>query len=457
MQIHTGRALLIYKEPRVLAMLFLGFSSGLPFYLIFQTLSAWLRQEHIVRATIGMLAWAGLFFPLKFLWAPVVDRLPLPLLHGWLGRRRSWMLVAQLGIGASLLVLARSHPALDLRYVAIGAAVLAFFAMTQDISIDAWRIESAPTELQGGMAAGYQLGYRCALILGSAGALGLAQAVGWRASYTVMAAAAIVGIVTTLVIREPRASAAPSSVLAEARTGAWLERRVHWPPALKHLSANLMGAVISPLVDFIERQGALSTALLLLFIATNRLTVYAMGSMINPFYIDHHYTLEQIATVVKVFGLSVSLVGVVVAGLLVARIGVRHSLMLGCLLTLLSNVGFALLATASGPTLIGLAAANSLDNLAQAVQGTAFIAFLSSLTSPRYTATQYALYSSFYALSGKLLEGTSGFVVDAIGYAPFFIYTASLSVPPMLLLWLLSRRRDLDAHAAPLFATPARA
>src|SRR6185312_8451533 len=193
-------ALLVYGKPRMLSMLFLGFSSGLPFYLIFQTLSAWLRQDHIVRATIGMLAWAGLFSPLKFLWAPVVDRLQLPLLHRWLGRRRSWMLIAQLGIGACLLAISRSHPAISLRYVAIAAACLAFCAVTQDISIDAWRIESAPPEKQGAMAAGYQLGYRSALIVGSAGALGLAQAIGWQASYTVMASLAIVGVVTTLLV-----------------------------------------------------------------------------------------------------------------------------------------------------------------------------------------------------------------------------------------------------------------
>jgi PAT family beta-lactamase induction signal transducer AmpG len=471
MQIHTGQrpdspapaspawqsALGIYREPRVLAMLFLGFSSGLPFYLIFQTLSAWLRQEHIVRATIGMMAWAGLFYPLKFLWAPVVDRLALPLLHGWLGRRRSWMLLAQLGIGAALVALSRSHPAQDLRYVAVSAATLAFFAMTQDISVDAWRIEIAPTEMQGGMAAGYQLGYRTALILGSAGALGLAQGYGWQLSYSVMAGATLVGLISTCLIREPHPRAPADARMAEARTSAWLARRAHWPRALKHFGEGFLGAVVSPLVDFLERQGIVSSLLLLLFIATNRLTNYAMGSMVNPFYIDHHYTLEQIATIVKVFGLSVSLAGVVLAGALVARIGVRRSLLLGCALTLASNVGFALLAATPGATLAGLALANSVDNLAQAVQGTAFIAFLSSLTSPRYTATQYALYSSFFALTGKLLEGTSGFVVDAIGYVPFFLYTASLSIPPMLLLWLLSRRRDLDAHAALLAATPAKA
>lgn len=446
------RAIRVYREPRVLSMLFLGFSSGLPFYLIFSTLSAWLRQEHIVRATIGMIAWAGLFFPLKFLWAPVVDRVPLPLLHRWLGRRRSWMLMGQLGIGACLLAMSRSHPAMDLRYVAIAAGALAFSAVTQDIAIDAWRIESAPGEMQGAMAAGYQLGYRTALIVGSAGALGLAQALGWQASYTIMAALVMIGLTTTFVVAEPHPPASRADLYAEARTAAWLERRRHWPPALRHAGASLVGAVVCPLLDFVERQGALTTLLLLLLIATYRLTTYAMVSMVNPFYIDHHYSLAQIAGVVKVLGLSISLPGVVVAGSLIARLGIRRSMILGSVAMFISNLGFALLATTHGPTLVGLGLANGIDNLGQALQGTAFIAFLSTLTSPRYTATQYALFSSFFALSGKMVEGTSGFVVDAIGYAPFFVYTACLSLISLLLLYVLARRRDLDAHASVLAA-----
>ncbi|HWG76440.1 MAG TPA: MFS transporter [Steroidobacteraceae bacterium] len=446
------RAILVYREPRVLSMLFLGFSSGLPFYLIFSTLSAWLRQEHIVRATIGMIAWAGLMFPLKFLWAPVVDRLQLPLLHRWLGRRRSWMLLAQCGIAVCLVAMSRSHPAADLSYVAIVAAMLAFFDVTQDIAIDAWRIESAPAEKQGPMAAAYQLGYRTALIVNSAGALGLAQAVGWAHSYQTMAALVIVGFVTTLMVREPHPSASRSDLYAEARTQAWLERRKHWPAGLRHVGASLIGAVVCPFVDFVERQGALTTTLLLLFIGSYRLTTYAMVSMVNPFYIDHHYSLAQIAGVVKVLGLSISLPGIVVAGTLIARIGIRRSLLLGSIAMVISNLGFALLARTHGPTLAGLGLANGIDNIGQALQGTAFIAFLSTLTSPRYTATQYALFSSLFAVAGKLVEGTSGFVADAVGYAPFFVYTASLSLIGLLLLYLLGRRRDLDAHAAVLAA-----
>jgi MFS transporter, PAT family, beta-lactamase induction signal transducer AmpG len=433
------QAVLLYSQPRMLAMLFLGFSSGLPFYLIFQTLSAWLRQAGILRSTIGMLAWASLIYSLKFAWAPIVDRWALPLLHGWLGRRRSWMLLAQIGIVIALINLSASHPAGGVLHVAIGALWLAFCAATQDIAVDAWRIESAPESQQGAMAAAYQLGYRTALICGSAGALALAQGFGWHASYSTMAALGGIGILTTLIAREPDPGASRESLWREQRVIDWLEQKAHWPHALRQLGAGLIGGVICPLVDFFNRRGAATAILVLVLVASYRLTEYAMGSMVNPFYIDHGYTLDQIAMVVKVVGLSVSLVGVLIAGVTVARLGVVPALAIGSVLIMLSNLSFAALAQAHAPTIMGLGLANSLDNLAQAMKGTALIAFLSGLTSPRYTATQYALFSSLYILAGKVLEGTSGFVVDAIGYSRFFVYTASLAIPGLLLLYWLSK------------------
>ncbi|HTX24763.1 MAG TPA: MFS transporter [Steroidobacteraceae bacterium] len=441
------QAALVYRQPRVLSMLFLGFSSGLPFYLIFQTLSAWLRQAGIERTTIGMLAWASLIYSLKFVWAPIVDRAPLPLINRWLGRRRSWMLLAQIGIVLALLNLSASHPAQSVLHVAIGALGLAFCAATQDIAVDAWRIESAPEPLQGAMAAAYQLGYRTALIAGSAGALALAQGFGWHASYSTMAALGAVGIVTTLLIREPAPDALRESLWREQRVVEWLEAKAHWPMSLRHLGAGLIGGVVCPLVDFFNRRGAATAIVVLLLIASYRLTEYAMGSMVNPFYIDHGYTLDQIAMVVKVFGLTVSLLGVLIAGATVTRLGVVQALVIGSLLIMLSNLSFAALAATHGQTLVGLAVANSLDNLAQAMKGTALIAFLSGLTSPRYTATQYALFSSVYALSGKVLEGTSGFVVDALGYSHFFVYTASLAIPGLLLVYWLTRRTGREVFS----------
>ena len=356
------------------------------------------------------------------------------------------MLLAQVGIGAGLLNLAGSSPSVDISHVALGALFLAFCSATQDISIDAWRIESASLDQQGAMVAAYQLGYRAALIMGSAGALGLAQGYGWATSYTVMAALAGIGILTTLLVHEPAAAVGKSAADGEARVAAWVAARPHWPESLRDAGASFIGAVVCPFTDYFARYGLHTAVVVLMFVSTYRLTEFTMGSMANPFYIDHGYSLGEIATVVKAIGLPVSMVGVILGGFIVAKAGLRFALFLGSLLIASSNIGFALLASTDSPLLAGLGIVNGLDNLAQGVHGTALIAFLSGLTSTRYTATQYALFSSLYAIFGKLLEGTSGFVVDSIGYPAFFTYTASLSVPGLLLLAWLSRRGTLDWH-----------
>jgi PAT family beta-lactamase induction signal transducer AmpG len=440
-------ALRVYRHSRVLSMLFLGFSAGLPFYLVFSTLSAWLRQVGVERSTIGMLSWVGILYSIKFLWAPIVDRMPPPLVHRILGRRRGWMLLAQIGIAVGLCKLSLSDPTTGVRSVALAALFVAFCAATQDIAMDAWRIESAELQMQGAMVAAYQVGYRIALIVGSAGALTIADRAGWHMSYMTMAALVGVGIVTTLLVREPPAQAPRDSTEREARVVAWLESRAHWPQSLQGIGEWFIGAVVCPLLDFFGRYGAGLAALTLVFVGAYRLSEFTMGSMVNPFYIDHGYTLTQIATVVKVYGLLMSLVGVFIAGVLIAKLGLLRSLVLGSVMIMLSNLGFAALAATHTPTLLGLGLVNGFYNLALAIHGTSLIAFLSGLTSPKYTATQYALFSSIYALPGKLLEGMSGIVVDHIGYPPFFIYTASLSLPGLLLLYLLTRRGVLGSAA----------
>ena len=434
------QALAVYREPRMVAMLFLGFSSGQPFYLVLQTLTIWMREAGIARTLIGMLAWGTIPYSLKFLWAPIVDRAPLPLLDRLLGRRRSWMLLAQVCIAVGLARLAFGNPAGGLLRIAVWAFFVAFFAATQDIAMDAWRIESAPVEMQGAMLAAYQVGFRVALITGSAGALALAQAFGWSRSYLGMALMAGVGIATTLCIAEPQAVASREEREREARVVDWLERRAHWPQSLKDAGEWFLGAVVCPLVDFFSRYGTRLALLTLIFVGAYRLTEFGMGSQIGPFYVDHGYSNDQIATVVKIYGLTVAVIGVFIAGVLIARIGLLRSLVLGSLLVMGSNIGFAVLATTHTPTLLGLGLANALDNLALAVQGTALLAFLSSLTSPKYTATQYALFSSLYALPGKTLEGFSGIVSHWTGYPLFFVYTSSLSIPGLLLLFWLWRR-----------------
>jgi PAT family beta-lactamase induction signal transducer AmpG len=441
-------AFLVYRQPRVAAMLFLGFSAGLPFMLVFQTLSAWLRQEGIARATIGMLAWVGIVYSIKFLWAPIVDRMPLPLLHGWLGRRRSWMLLAQIGVAAGLAFVAGTDPSTDLVPVALGALFIAFCSATQDIALDAWRIESAPMNQQGAMAAAYQLGYRVALLTSQAGALWIAQDAGWSISYTTMAVLMGVGIFTTLVVGEPQVTERRASILTEERVVAWLKQRAHWPEFLKRAGGWFFGAVICPFVDFMSRYGWALGLLIFSFICTYRLTDFAMGVMANPFYLDQGYTLKEIAAVVKTSGFLMSIVGVLVGGVVVAKVGTVRALVLGSVLIIASNLAFSVLALHGERALIGLALVNGLDNLALGVHGTTLIAFLSSLTSARYTATQYALLSSLYALPGKLLMGLSGFVVDAVNYPLFFVYTASLSLPGLILLYFLLRRMPASEQSA---------
>lgn len=442
-------ALLVYRQPRILSMLALGFSAGLPFYLVFQSLSAWLRQSGIERSTIGMLAWVGLAYTLKFLWSPIVDRVPLPLLTRLFGRRRSWMLFAQAGIAIGLFNLSLSNPAAGVMSIALWALFVAFCAATQDIAIDAWRIESAASDLQGAMAAAYQIGYRVALIMGSAGTFTIADYFGWKASYATMAALVGVGVLTTLLSREPQPAARADTLMSEQQVVAWLQHKAHWPASLQQAGAWLFGAVICPLIDFFSRYGVGLAVVMLLFMGSYRLTDFTMGTMANPFYIDRGYTLTQIATVVKFYGLMMSVVGVILAGIVITRLGLVRSLIVGSVLVMTSNLGFSLLARASTPGLLGLGLVNGFDNLALAMHGTALIAFLSSLTSARYTATQYALFSSLYALPGKILEGFSGFVVDKLGYPGFFLYTASLSIPALLLLVYLARRGPLGRSPQP--------
>ena len=421
-------------------MLFLGFSSGLPFLLVFSTLTVWLRQAGIERSTIGMFAWVGFAYSFEFVWSPVVDRAQLPLLHRLLGRRRSWMVLAQLGIALGLARLAAAVPATQVGSMAATALFVAFCSATQDVAMNAWRIESVPESLLGAMVATYSVGYRIAMIAGGAGAIAIAAGFGWQLSYGTMAALMSVGVLTTLLVKEPEAPVTRAEQGREIRVIEWLERRAHWPKALRSLGEWFIGAVICPLTEFFGRFGTRIALGALALIGLYQLAEFTMGSMANPFYIDHHYSLEQIALVGKVSGYTVGIAGVFLGGLLVARVGLARALAAGLLLSLLSNLSYALLATTHSPTLLGLGIANGIDNLALSLEGVALIAFMSSLTSPKYTATQYALFASLYALPGKMLEGTSGFVVERVGYAHFFLYTASLCLPAGLLLAALWRR-----------------
>jgi PAT family beta-lactamase induction signal transducer AmpG len=452
----------VYLHPRVIGMLFLGFSAGLPFLLLFSTLSLWLRDAGVTRTSVGFFAWVGITFSIKFIWAPVIDQLPIPWLTSAMGKRRSWMLVGQIGILAGLLAIAFINlqavaivePVTELINVvspdrvwivavALAALLVAFSSATQDVALDAYRIEAAPDDLQGGMAATYQLGYRIGLLAAGAGALYFADFLSWQVSYCVMAALMLVGIITVLVIREPEVSLARRSILEEEHVVAFMAGRDHLSERTRRLSGWFYGAVVCPFADFFSRNGALALAILA-FISVYRLSDITMGVMANVFYDDMGFTKLDIANVSKTFGIFVSIGGALMGGILVARYGIMVILLLGAVLVATTNLLFAWLAT-QGPNIWFLAITISADNLSAGIAGTAFIAYLSSLTNRNFTATQYALFSSLFTLFGKFVAGFSGAIVDAEGYVFFFIYASILGIPAILLvLFLMYHERQKE-------------
>ncbi|WP_447771541.1 AmpG family muropeptide MFS transporter [Variovorax boronicumulans] len=426
-------ALKVYLEPATLRMLALGFSAGLPLLLVLGTLSFRLREAGIDRTTIGYLSWVGLAYGFKWVWAPLVDRLPLPPLTTLLGRRRGWLLLAQGLVIAGLIGMAMNDPRLGLQPLIWCALLVAFGSATQDIALDAFRIESAETRKQAALAAAYQTGYRLAMIWAGAGVLWVAawaevapavavtgaaayQNGAWKTAYLVMAASMAVGVLTVLLSPEPVRRVLPKAKNA----GEWLR-----------------SVLIEPFADFIRRY-KWQAALILALIAIYRISDVVMGIMANPFYVDMGFTKDQVATVSKIYGVIMTLVGAFVGGVLSMRLGVMRVLMLGAVLSAASNLLFAWLAT-RGHDLTALIAVVSADNLAGGIASAAFIAYLSSLTNVSYSATQYALFSSLMLLLPKFIAGYSGAFVDAYGYSTFFTATALLGVPVLLLVALAAR------------------
>ncbi|WP_163559811.1 MFS transporter [Halomonas sp. NO4] len=440
-------ALAIYLRPPVVTMLFLGFSAGLPFLLVFSTLSAWLRSDGVEVAAIGFFSWIGILYSIKFFWAPVVDRLSLPGLTRAFGQRRGWMLLAQAMIAAGLVGLASLEPVGNLPLVAAFALLVAFGSATQDIAIDAFRIESAPDDVQAAMASTYIIGYRGGLLAAGAGALYVASWLSWEAAYLTMAALVGVGVVTALLRPEPPRLSLTTQLIHEPRVRAFVRATRGRPKALRRLGAWLIGAVVCPFTDFFTRHRH-KALWLLLFIAVFRISDLAMASMANPLYIDLGFSLATIANVTNVFGIAMSIGGGILGGLLVARYGIGPILVLGAILATLTNLLFAALALA-GESLPFLVAAIVGDNLANGLASAVFIAFLSSLTSRAYTATQYALFSSLMTLPGKFLSGFGGLVVAAEGYALFFVIATALGLPAIALAIWISRDHSLVPPPTP--------
>jgi PAT family beta-lactamase induction signal transducer AmpG len=402
----------VLTDGRIALMLPLGFSSGLPFLLVFSTLSAWLREAGISRTEIGMLSWVALAYSFKFLWAPIVDRYDVPGLANLLGRRRGWMALSQIVTALGLVGIALGDPQTSLPLTIASALLVAFASATQDVVVDGWRIDVASTERQGMMAASYQLGYRLALICAGAGALYIAEFVNWRSAYLAMAVLMGIGLVGTLLAPRGNESAVRERLPFSA-------------------------AIIEPLADLFRRKGLILIPILAL-IACFRLPDFVAGVMANPLYIDLGFSKTDIADVSKLYGIWVGIAGAFAGGLALTRLGLWWTLLIGAVIAASSNLMFAWLAFEGADKLLFILSI-SIDNFASGFAGSALIAYMSGLTSPGFAATQYALLSSLYALPGKLIGGASGAVVDAYGYPLLFTATASIGIPLVILCFVVRR------------------
>ena len=413
----------VYLERRVLIVFAMGFASGLPLALSAGTLAIWLTKSGVTLTAIGLFAAVGTPYSVKFLWAPLIDRVPLPVLGKLLGRRRSWMVLIQLLLMAAIAFLGLTRPAEAPYATALAALAVAFLSASQDIVIDAYRIEILTPEQQGAGAAATQGGYRVGMILSGAGALYLVDSgLSWSAVYAVMAVLLIAGLVVALKAPEPAVepSAAPT-------------------PRRETFAAQLRDAVTSPFAEFFARNGVRTALLVLVFILLYKLGDAFAGVMANPFYVRIGFSLSEIATVSKMFGVAATLVGVFLGGMVVVRYGVLWSLF-GCgVLQMLSNLMFAAQA-AIGPEVSFLVLTIGIENLSGGMGSAAFVAYLSLLCNTRYTGTQYALFSSFMAVGRTWLSATSGYVADQTDWVNFFIISTVIALPGVIMaVWMVKR------------------
>lgn len=483
-----------YQDRRAIALLLLGFSAGIPILLIFSTLSLWLLEAGVQRETVTMFSWAALGYSFKFVWSPLIDALPVPLLSRWLGKRRGWLLLAQGLIIAAIVLMSSVNPQHEgsLNAMAWGAVLLGFAAATQDVVIDAYRIEAAPDDsaMQSVMSSTYTAGYRLGMIVAGAGSLMLAQWLGstkahyvysaWQQTYWAMAATMLVGVAATLWVREPagqQAQTAGQGVDDNLRLLAmfvlavlafvWAFRQINellpenaaspvaallWETL--RLAGSLLAAVavgfvavraklvraevvrrvwIAPLADFFARYGK-RAVLLLALIGLYRISDIVAGVISNVFYADMGFSKVEIASAVKTFGVAMSILGGIAGGVLAQRFRLMNMMMLGAVAAAATNLLFVWLAL-RGHDVPLMYTAVGLDNFAAGLAGTVFVAFLSALTNIRFTAVQYALFSSLMTLLPKTIGGYSGAIVKQIDYTGFFLFTAALGVPILLLVW----------------------
>ncbi len=436
----TRHSLKAYLQPKTLQMLVLGISSGIPFLLIGNTLGYWMRDEGSSLAVIGYVSWVGITYSLKPIWAPIIDRVSAPI-FARLGRRRSWMALAQIAVGLGLMGMAAVGLKNGLLALTCFAFLTALAAATQDIVVDAWRIESASDNDELGLlSSAYQFGYRVALLATDAIILAVAEHTSWPFSYALYGALMAIGLVATFLASEP------------ARADAVMERKSETAPL--YTLRGLGDAIIGPFLAFFKTYGWIAL-LMLVAISFYRVPDFIMGPMVNPYYHDIGLTKDTVAAVRGSFSFAASLAGIALGGFCALRFGYIRALILGGILQALAIAAFAVLATTK--TDIGaFIAVMIFDSVATSFAGVALVSYMSSLTSLGYTATQYALLAASYTVLGKFLKGFSGEVVEWLGrggdlmhaYAVFFIGCGLAGIPGLLLFLALARIHALRARAA---------
>ncbi|MGE5514192.1 MAG: AmpG family muropeptide MFS transporter [Bacteroidota bacterium] len=425
-----------YFDRRVLMVLVLGFASGLPLLLTFSTLSAWLKGAGISRTAIGLFALVGTPYAFKFLWSPLIDRLPLPLLSRLLGRRRSWGLVIQALLILAVLALGATDPTHDLARMAMVAVAVAFLSASQDIVIDAYRVELLDADRQGPGAGAALAGYRTGMLMAGAGALYVAEKYGWSAAYATMAALLVPGMLVFLFGPEPAIKVSAATAERERRAAEYLAARPHLTGPVAGLAAWLYGAVICPFADFMTRRGWVAV---LLFVIGYKLGEAMAGAMANTLYVELGFSLEEIAWVSKVFGFGATVLGSLIGGALVARLGIMRALLLFGVLQSAGNL-FYVLQAASGHDIRVLALCVAAENLTAGMAGAALVAYISGFCNVAYTATQYALLSSLTAVGRTLFASSSGWLADTLGWGDFFLLTTVVTAPALvLLLWMIRK------------------
>ena len=496
-----------WMQPKAIAMLFLGFSAGIPILLIFSTLSVWLREAGVDKSAVTFFSWAALGYSFKFLWAPILDMLPLPYLTRKLGRRRAWLMIAQCSIMVAIFWMASIDPAnnpKNLTFMAMAAVLLGFSSASQDVVIDAYRIESAEKSLQALLSSMYIAGYRMGMLIAGAGSLFLADYIGgsggynyhaWQVTYSIMAAIMGCGLLTTFCIAEPADSFGgnrhsysvseylrllllfflvmltfaltffktghifeeigkycPFFLAFDGKIGAFFIEALRFSTAIGAavvitwctVKAGLFNkemvrqAYYAPIRDFFNRYGGKTAGLVLLLIGCYRLSDIVLGVVSNVFYLDLGFSKTIIAGVTKSFGLGMTLIGGFLGGILTIRFGIQKILFLGAFLSAVTHLLFMLLASAAGNIVI-LTLVIGADNLSAGIATTAFVAFLSSLTSISFTAVQYSIFSSMMTLLPKMVGGYSGTMVTSLGYEKFFFLTSVMGIPVLLLILIVQR------------------